>query len=311
MVDVAKNPVIASSKNLAASANGFYDIGIDVGAISTKVLILHNAKDIIGKKVLPTTMQPDKLAKKMMDLLLKEQGIKREAVKHIIATGQGRKVIDFADMARTEITAFAKGAYFLFPQAEVAVDVGGQGIRVMKLGEMGIVSDFRTNVKCSSCTGCFIDAMAIALDVGIENVGELSSSSLNPETISTTCTIFAESEVVSLVAKGKKKEDILAGLNAMVAKKVGAVINTTRTRGPVFLGGGVGLNVDVIRKLKERLAMDIYVPAYPQFVGALGAALFAPNPLIEEEEYEEYEDEEEKSQEKGSFFSRLRSRREK
>lgn len=283
-----------------------YDLGIDVGAIHTKVLLLKEGRDVMGMKVLPTTMEPDKLADQMIKSLLEKHGVQKNQIVHIVATGQGRKAIRFADLARTEITAFARGAYFLYPEVEVAVDVGGQGIRVMKMGEMGIISDFRTNVKCSSCTGCFLDTMAMALDVGIEKIGELSLDSLNPETISTTCTVFAESEVVSLVAKGKNKEDILAGLNAMVAKKVGVLINATRSRGPVFLGGGVGLNVDVIKRLKERLNRDIYVPPNPQFVGALGAALLAPKPMDDEEEdYEEYEDEDSVGERK-SFFSRFR-----
>jgi predicted CoA-substrate-specific enzyme activase len=284
-----------------------YELGIDVGAIHTKILLLREGKDVVGMKVLPTTMEPDKLVEGMLSSLLKEHSLTKNQIVHIVATGQGRKAIKFADLARTEITAFARGAYFLYPKAEVAVDVGGQGIRVMKMGEMGIISDFRTNVKCSSCTGCFLDTMAMAMNVDIDKIGELSLDSLNPESISTVCTVFAESEVVSLVAKGKKKEDILAGLNAMVAKKVGVLINATRSRGPVFLGGGVGLNVDVIKRLKERLERDIFVPKHPQFVGALGAALLAPKSMDhEDEDYEEDEDEE--VGEKKSFFKRLRSK---
>lgn len=301
------NTATAIYKGQAVSVDSHYDLGIDVGAISTKILLLKDGKNVAGRMALPTTMEPNKLAKSMVDSLLKKHKIQKENIKHIVATGQGRKAIKFADMARTEITAFAKGAYFLYPEVEVAVDVGGQGIRVMKIGEMGIISDFRTNVKCSSCTGCFLDTMAMALDVGIDKMGDLSLASVNPEAISTTCTVFAESEVVSLVAKGKNKEDILAGLNAMVAKKVGALINATRSRGTVFLGGGVGLNKDVIQKLKERLNRDIFVPHHPQFVGALGAALFAPRPMADDDEYEEYEEEEE-GYGKESVFKRLRFR---
>jgi predicted CoA-substrate-specific enzyme activase len=284
-----------------------YDIGIDVGSIHTKVLILKDGRDVMARAVLPTSMEPGKLAAGMLDTIYAENNILKEGIKYIVATGQGRKAIGFADLARTEISAFAKGAYHLYPEVAVAIDAGGHGIRVMKMGEMGIISDFRTNIKCSSCTGCFIDAMAVALEVGIENVGELSLESINPETISTTCTIFAESEVVSLVAKGKDKKDILAGMNAMVAKKIGALINASRTKGPVFLGGGVALNSDVVARLKERLGRDVFVPEHPQFVGALGAALFAPREGEEDGDYEDYEEEEEESG-KRSFFQRLRFR---
>lgn len=302
-----KNKPISQGKARVKTEDTRYDLGIDVGSISTKVVLLRDGRNVVGRKVGPTTMEPDKLANTMVTALLEENGLQIGDIKYVVATGQGRKSIRFADMARTEITAFAKGAYFLLPEAEVAVDAGGQGTRVMKMGEMGIISDFRTNVKCSSCTGCFLDTMAMALDVGIEDIGELSQKAVNPEAINTTCTVFAESEVVSLVAKGKSKEDILAGLNDMVAKKVGRLINATRSRGPVFVGGGVGLNTDVIAKLTDRLDRKIFVPEHPQFVGALGAALLAPRPS-EDDEFDDYEEEE--PEKKGGFlFGRKRRAR--
>jgi predicted CoA-substrate-specific enzyme activase len=302
-----RNESISQGKTQVKTGETRYDLGIDVGSISTKVVLLRDGRDVVGRKVEPTSMEPDKLANTIVGALLKERGLDIGEIKYVVATGQGRKSIRFADMARTEITAFAKGAYFLLPEAEVAVDAGGQGTRVMKMGEMGIISDFRTNVKCSSCTGCFLDTMAMALDVGIGDVGELSQKAGNPESINTTCTVFAESEVVSLVAKGKSKEDILAGLNDMVAKKIGRLINATRSRGPVFVGGGVGLNTDVITKLRDRLDRKIFVPQHPQFVGALGAALMAPRPS-EEDDDEDYEDDE--LEKKGGFlFGRKRRTR--
>jgi predicted CoA-substrate-specific enzyme activase len=304
---ISSSKPISQGKTQAKTEGTRYDLGIDVGSISTKVILLKDGRDVVGRRVEPTSMEPDKLANKMVTALLQEKGLEIGDIKYVVATGQGRKAIRFADMARTEITAFAKGAYFMLPEAEVAVDAGGQGTRVMKIGEMGIISDFRTNVKCSSCTGCFLDTMAMALDVGIEDVGELSKKAGNPEAINTTCTVFAESEVVSLVAKGKSKEDILAGLNDMVAKKIGRLINATRSRGPVFVGGGVGLNTDVITKLKERLDREIFVPGHPQFVGALGAALMAPRPS-EDDDDEDYEEEE--PEKKGGFlFGRKRRAR--
>ena len=276
-------PGTGTENSAAAADQPCYELGIDVGAISTKVLLLKDGKDVIGQAALPTTMEPDKLAGSMVASLLEKHGIGREGIRHTVATGQGRKAIRFADMARTEITTFAKGAYFLFPDAGVAVDIGGQGIRVMKMGDMGIISDFRTGAKCSSGTGCFLDTMAVAMEVGIDRIGELSLASVHPATISTTCTVFAESEVISLMAKGKGKEDIIAGLNDMVAKKISFLINATHSHGPVFLGGGVSLNTGVIRILEERLDRDVFVPPHPQFVGALGAALLAPKPEDDED----------------------------
>lgn len=257
---------------------GFYELGIDVGSITTKVILLEHGKNLIGSRVRPTSMEPDKLVEEMVTALLQEHGLSRDDIRNTVATGQGRKAITMADLVRTEITAFAKGAHFLYPGVQIAVDIGGQGIRVTKIGEMGIVSDFRTNDKCSSGTGCFMDTMAVALEVGIDSMGELSLESIHPENISTTCTVFAESEVVSLVAKGKNKEDIISGLNAMVAKKIAALISATRSHGPILLGGGVALNNGIIEGLKETLDREIIVPRDPQLIGAIGAAVLAPKP---------------------------------
>jgi len=286
--------------------DNFFELGIDVGAISTKLLLLKNGTEVLGRLARPTTMEPGGLAAEMRDELLASLSLTKADVAHTVATGQGRRAISFADMARTEITAFARAVHFLYPESSVAVDIGGQGIRVMKMGEMGIISDFRTGSKCSSGTGCFLDTMALALEVEMKDMGELSLSSCHPESISTTCTVFAESEVVSLVAKGKSKEDILAGLNGMVAKKVGALINATRSHGPVFLGGGVTLNTGVVEALKQRLDREVLVAEQPQFVGALGAALLAPKPGDEEEADVDWWEDETKTA-KSSLLQRLRS----
>jgi len=264
--------------------SGYHELGIDVGAITTKVVLMKNGREIIGHSVRPTSMEPDKLAGGMIETLLHKHGLSWDNIRNIAATGQGRKAVSMADLARTEITAFARGAHFLHPEARIAVDIGGQGVRVMKIGEMGIVSDFRTNDKCSSGTGCFMDTMAAALEVGIDSMGGLSMGSAHPQTISTTCTVFAESEVVSLVAKGKSKEDIISGLNTMVARKIAALINSTRSHGPVLLGGGVSLNQGITGELKKLLDREIVVPKDPQFIGAIGAAVLAPKPEGDEEE---------------------------
>jgi len=283
MKDLVVDGETKTDRSELNSTTGYYELGIDVGAISIKVILLENGKNVVGSVIRPTYMEPNKLVEGMVTFLLEENSLSRDRISHSVATGQGRKSIWLADMARTEITAFAKGAYFLYPDVRIAVDIGGQGVRVMKIGEMGIVTDFRTNDKCSSGTGCFMDTMAVALEIGIDKMGELSLDSLRPETISTTCTVFAESEVVSLVAKGKNKEDIVAGLNSMVAKKIAALINATRSHGPVFLGGGVARNQGITGKLKEEIGREVFVPQQPQLVGALGAALLAPKPENEDD----------------------------
>ena len=191
-------------------------------------------------RVRATTVDAAGLGRSMLELALTD-GRKREDIRTIVSTGQGRRSLDISDMSRTEITCFAKGAVHSDPGIEIAVDIGGHGVRVMRIGEMGIITDFRTNDKCSSGTGCFIDATARALGVESEKVGDISSRSCTPERVNSTCTVFAESEVVSLVAKGKRKEDILAGLNGMVARRIAALVNSMRTEGRILVGGGVAV----------------------------------------------------------------------
>ena len=262
--------------NQGGPVNERYDVGVDVGAIGTKVLLLRNGKETVGWRTGKTGMEPGKMAEAMVEALLSGNGLERSDIDSIIATGQGRRAVHFSDLARTEITAFAKGAFFLDPGCEVVVDIGGHGVRAMRLGEDGIVSDFRTNDKCSSGTGCFMDAMAQAMEIGIEEFGERSLQSKFAENVSASCTVFAESEVISLVAKGKRTEDILAGLNSMVAKRIVALVNSTQSHGRVFLCGGVALNAGVVKEIRDTIDREVFVPEHPEVVGALGAALLSP-----------------------------------
>ena len=267
---------------------GPYDLGIDVGAISIKLLLLRDTTPA-ANKVMNTSMEPGKLSELSMKELLKEEGLERKDIGYVVATGQGRRSLEFADLARTDITTFARGAHFLDPDVDVVVDIGGHGIRVMRMGEMGIISDFRTNDKCSSGTGCFMDTMAHALEVDIGDVGERSLHSKLAEHVNASCTIFAESEVVSLIAKGKRTDDILAGLHQMVARRIVALVNSTQSKGKVMVCGGVARNEGVVRELGKTMNREMVVPEMPHMVGALGAALMAPRPrerklLMKEEE---------------------------
>jgi len=286
------------------AVRGPYDLGIDVGAISCKLLLMKEGR-IAGTNLGNTSMEPGKLAEKLMNELLEEMKLKREDLGYIIATGQGRRSVEFADMARTEITSFAKGAHSIDPDVEVVVDIGGHGIRVMKMGEMGIISDFRTNDKCSTGTGCFMDTMAHALEVEIEDVGERSLHSKLAEHVNATCTVFAESEVVSLIAKGKVTDDILAGLHQMVARKIVALVNSTQCKGKVLVCGGVARNIGVVEELKKTMNRETVVPDMPHMIGALGAALTAPRPWNTIKMDKEFEKDEEVKVEKTTILDKF------
>ena len=256
------------------SERGPYDLGIDVGAISTKLLMMKEGK-VEGTTLSNTSMEPGKLAEKLREELLSSMGLKNKDIGYTVATGQGRRSVEFADMARTDITTFARGAHSLDPDVDIVVDIGGHGIRVMKMGEMGIISDFRTNDKCSTGTGCFMDTMAMALEVQIEDAGERSLHSKLAEHVNATCTVFAESEVISLVARGVPREAVARGIHEAVVRRSAAMLGRIRTEGDVVFAGGVALNPCMRELLRAETGRELRTPGNPQIVGALGCALLA------------------------------------
>lgn len=231
---------------------------------------------IIGYNLTKTGMHPRNEAMDLLQKNLQKRGLKIQDLDRIVATGHGRHSLDFAHFKKSEITCNAKGAKRLNGNCRMVIDIGGQGIRVIELDEKGEVSNFITNDKCSAGTGCFLDMMSYALQVDLDKMGELSLKACETKKLSTTCSIFAESEVVSLVARGTKKEDILAGLHDSVARKVSGLAKQLGIKGEIFLAGGVARNIGVRNALVARLGTNIFIPRYPQIVSALGAAILAP-----------------------------------
>jgi predicted CoA-substrate-specific enzyme activase len=253
--------------------------GIDIGAISTKTVILNN-NQFSGWNIIETGLHPRKAAVTSLQESLKQANLAYEQLNHIVATGHGRKTIDFATTVKTEIMACAKGAKQILSTTRIILDLGGQGIRIILMDPNGVVENFVTNDKCSSGTGCFLDAMAFALGVDLKQLGQLAETAQRAETISTKCTIFAESEVISLVARGKNMEDIVAGLHDSVAKKVASLTKPLMPSnlGPntIFVAGGVAKNKGVVNALTTALNMQLFTPNDPQVITAYGAALLAP-----------------------------------
>jgi len=262
------------SKPGGRKLRGNYVAGIDVGAVYTKAVLLNGDGEVVGMELRPTTMNPSILSRELFSSLIKRCGVGGGEVGEVVATGEGRKAVQFATYVRTDITSFAKGAHHLYPTASLLVDIGGQGIRVMRVDEEGVIMDFKTNDKCSSGTGCFFDTISYALQIPLNEMGSLSLQARNSAKISSTCTIFAESEVVSLMAKGRSKEEILAGINRMVSRRIVALINSLRADGEVFLGGGVAENRGVVKAIEEALGREVVVPDHPIYTSAIGAALF-------------------------------------
>jgi predicted CoA-substrate-specific enzyme activase len=192
----------------------------------------------------------------------------------IVATGYGRRIIPFAGKAVSEITAQAEGVLFLYPEAKGIIDIGGQDSKVI-LVEAGRVADFQMNDKCAAGTGRFLDHTARALEVHVGDLGKLALASSKPAAISSMCTVFAESEVISLRAQGVTKEDIAAGLVDSIARRVAAMARPMGLKEHVVLVGGVAKNPAIRAALERELGCKLYVPPEPQITAALGAALIA------------------------------------
>jgi len=198
-----------------------------------------------------------------------------EDLGRVISTGYGRNSVTYAQKAITEIACHAKGANFLYKEARMVIDIGGQDSKAILLGEHGKVEDFVMNDKCAAGTGRFLEVMAGVLGLELEELGKISLKSRAPCQISSICTVFAESEVVSLRAEKRSVEDIVAGVHQSAAKRVASMARPMGLARPVVFTGGVAKNSGVIKALEAELKTMLIIPEEPQIVGALGAALFA------------------------------------
>lgn len=250
-------------------------VGIDAGSATAKTVILDENCQILGNYILPTGPDSKKSAEQVMQMALKGAGIELAAVDFIIGTGYGRFNLPFASRQVTEISCHAKGAHYLFPDTRTVIDIGGQDAKAIRLNEGGEVIDFVMNDKCAAGTGKFLEVMAQTLGVKIDDLGELSFRSKNLVEISSMCTVFAESEVVSLIASACPVEDIIAGLHRAIVDKIMAMANRLGSIENVTLSGGVINNTAVVSSLKNKISGRINIPVDPQLVGALGAALIA------------------------------------
>lgn len=249
-------------------------MGIDVGSITTKGAILDSDR-LIGSSLRTTGYHSGRAGLALFEKMLTECELKTTDVERVIATGYGRNSVDFADKAVTEITCHGAGAHFLDPGVRAIIDIGGQDSKAIALDETGRVSDFAMNDKCAAGTGRFLEVMAKALEVPLEKFGEFSSAADLPAKISSLCTVFAESEVISLIAQGETRENIIAGIHAAIASRVGAMASRVGMQPIVMMTGGVALNNGVVKALEDKMGLAIAVRPEAQFTGAIGAAILA------------------------------------
>lgn len=249
-------------------------VGMDIGSITTKAAMMRDGV-LLGTKVIFTGYNAESAGSKVFTELLEETGIAASSIQKIVSTGYGRNSVKMADSAITEITCHAAGAFFLNPRVRFIIDIGGQDSKAILLDDSGKVRDFAMNDKCAAGTGRFLEVMARAMEVDLDEFGDLSLRSSAPSTISSLCTVFAESEVISLISKGETRENIIAGIHESIAARVAAMAVRIGILRPVMMTGGVAKNRGVVSALEKKLGMPIEVTHTAQENGAIGAAVIA------------------------------------
>lgn len=248
--------------------------GVDIGSLTAKAVILQDT-NILGYSIIPAGPDVVKVAEHTLTMALDKAGLGRDHLAAIVSTGYGRAKVPLASKAVTEITCDAKGAHYLFPETRMVIDIGGQDSKVISLDREGRVIDFIMNDKCAAGTGRFLEVMAQALEIDLNQLGPVSLKHKKSVVISSMCTVFAESEVISLIAEGYLKEDILNGLHQAIASRVSAMAQSLRVENMVTLSGGVAKNTGVVKALEQNLKVKVKVPPEPQIIAALGAAICA------------------------------------
>lgn len=249
--------------------------GIDVGSLSTKAVLL-NGQGIQSHCTIPTGSNPRQAGERAFQSALDLSGLGKEQVSYAVGTGYGRINLPFVNRTVTELTCHAKGAHYLNPQVRTVIDIGGQDSKVIQVDSRGNMVDFAMNDKCAAGTGRFLEVMAKALEISLEDIGHCALQSRNPCSINNTCAVFAESEVISLLASGNLKHDIAAGLHAAVAQRIGNMVKRIGLAQEVVFVGGVAKNIGAKKALEDFLEIRFSSVAQdPQLNGALGAAVLA------------------------------------
>jgi predicted CoA-substrate-specific enzyme activase len=264
-----------SRKITGLNRKGKYFAGVDSGSTSTNIVILDNNKNIVSYSIVPTGAMAMDSAKKAYEIALKRAGLEKEDIANVVSTGYGRIGIPFANKQVTEITCHGKGAFFFDKDIRTIIDIGGQDSKVIRLDDDGNVVDFVMNDKCSAGTGKFLEVMARTLEVSIDDMAKVIADSGENIKITSMCTVFAESEVISLIAQNKDKKDIIHALNKSVASKGVVLLDRLGRKGKYMMTGGVAKNKGVVREIENRIKDKIKIPPEPQIIGALGAAILA------------------------------------
>jgi len=250
--------------------------GVDIGSTTAKCVLIDENETVLASVIQRSGFNPDLAANEVLDHCCAYYGCKREDINYCVSTGYGREMVEFTDEQVTEITCHGKGAHVICPEARGVIDIGGQDSKAIVLDERGNVIDFAMNDKCAAGTGRFLEVMAGIMGVSTEEMGHLSLNAANALPISSICTVFAESEVISLISQKKNPYDIMAGVHMSVARRVSGLVNRVKMPRPIVISGGVGKNVGVIAAFEMQLNTKIILPPVdPQLLGGIGAASIA------------------------------------
>lgn len=264
---------IGKSNTIKSKKNTLYSVGIDSGSTSTNVVILDKDFNIVSYSIVRTGAKICESAKKALDIALSKASLDMKSISSITATGYGRISIPFCNEVITEITCHAAGAFYLNNNVRTVIDIGGQDSKVIKVNADGNVLDFIMNDKCAAGTGRFLEMMSKTLDIPIDEMSIKGLKYREEINITSMCSVFAESEVISLIAKNKALEDIIHGINNSVAARIISMVHKLGGEKEFMITGGVAKNLGVIKALEEKLQVKILIPFEPEIVGALGAAI--------------------------------------
>jgi predicted CoA-substrate-specific enzyme activase len=279
-----------------------YFAGVDIGSTMTKVVLIDKGDSLLSTIKGPTGPEHRQLANEVMKEALEQANLQIEDISYIVATGYGRLNVPFADSQITELSCHARGVSILFPNVRTAIDIGGQDAKCMKI-DNGRLINFVMNDKCAAGTGRFLEVTAATLGVRLEDMGDISLKATKKIQISNLCTIFAQQEVVALLSRGEKLENIIAGLHDALASRVAALARRLGIEPDLVLTGGVAKNSGMVRAMKEDLACELLVPEEPLLTGALGAAILAKETCLKAAAKGEALPKKSRRLEKATFFS--------
>ncbi len=257
-----------------------YAAGVDVGSTQTKAVIINEDAEIVGRALIDTGANVVLAAEQAYVEALKDGGMREEEVEYVIGTGYGRYKVTFGNTQVTEISCHGRGAVHMFPDTRTVVDMGGQDTKAISVSPSGEIQDFCMNDKCAAGTGRFLGAASDALDIPLPELGSTALKAEKAVRISTTCTVFAESEVLSWLGKGKKIEDILWGVHQSIASRSIGLMRRVGIDDQITFTGGVAKNIGMIKALEDNLGMKLNVGEESHYMGAIGAALFALDHIL-------------------------------